>query len=854
MRTLKKTLCLVLCLAMMVGLCAVSASAAKKLEDYPDKADIKHEEAVAVMSALEVLQGDEGGFRPGDTLTRAEGAKIVTAILNVKPTGRSTFTDMASAEWAQPYVAYCEAAGILAGYGDGTFGPQDKLTGAAFAKMLLVALGYDATKEGLTGPTWEIGVAKLVNRTNLADKIDDFSYGEPITRDAAAQLGFNALLTPMVDYDGALTVDAAGNFTVKYKDIENRSYSFFMDADHNEAIFVDEDARATEGLELIENSFPKMKSYFADDKYGIPSRFWYNGDSRIDYKPTTGKQAAVGANALTDAIYTKMPTSAAVYKDAGLEAADDLLVYENGWPADVFEANKTKTTTFLPYAGATAYLIDGEIYVKYAYLAMVTKVTPATQTASKDREITMTVYNKAASTKNVVFATENFAVGDYVLVYPNEDIATTAAWVAADFNADDAIIDVLSGVETAAGKMTKVGIDKDKNANAFTIDSTKYSTAKAALAQMGISGNAVCIAGDDYKTSLDKDATVYLYNDYVLGIKSQAVPLADYVFVIGHTHVAGDEFGATAYNKVGYVKMDGTTASVNISELAATHEAYDGTADKAPKLGWYEPPTAAGARYTIGAPKTVNGELDNTTGAEALVMLNSAKPGAGGLKANDKTVYIVRNDKGAFNVYTGLSKAPSISVKAGKTLPIYGLNDVFGNTAAIFIDLYTDTTLAEVTSDESTVIYLLGAAGSEWKDGANTIYGYNAIVDGKVEEIGVVNNKDYAAGLKIPFVNAKGQYSKLDAAVGAKYFTAAKADITYKDGTLSAYYVDPDTNLGVTKVMAVNSNAVVYVYENRTLTTTTADQIADRYGDIGVIYTSGEVQKAATIYFVPKTK
>ena len=34
--------------------------------------------------------------------------------------------------------------GILAGTGNGNFDPEGELTGLAFAKMMLVALGYDA--------------------------------------------------------------------------------------------------------------------------------------------------------------------------------------------------------------------------------------------------------------------------------------------------------------------------------------------------------------------------------------------------------------------------------------------------------------------------------------------------------------------------------------------------------------------------------------------------------------------------------------------------------------------------------------------------------------------------------------
>ncbi len=139
MKTLKKTLCLVLALVMVFGLCAVSASA--KLE-YTDNDDIEYKEAVDVMSGIGILAGDARGFRPADSITRAEAAKIIAYIMignsgqaDALKASSDPFSDVPASHWAAGYISYCATSGIIAGMGDG-YHPNDNVTGLQFAKML----------------------------------------------------------------------------------------------------------------------------------------------------------------------------------------------------------------------------------------------------------------------------------------------------------------------------------------------------------------------------------------------------------------------------------------------------------------------------------------------------------------------------------------------------------------------------------------------------------------------------------------------------------------------------------------------------------------------------------------------
>ena len=172
---------------------------------FTDEADINdvNKEAVDTLVALGVIDGYlDGTFRPDDTVTRAEMAKMIYIIR----TGRSdasaynddatTFTDIGD-HWARGYIKYCNSLGIIAGHSATRFAPDATVTTQEAAKMLLVTLGYNAERAGLVGAGWG-------NKTNaLADEnglLKDVNCGttQGMPRQYAAQLINNAVFAPTV--------------------------------------------------------------------------------------------------------------------------------------------------------------------------------------------------------------------------------------------------------------------------------------------------------------------------------------------------------------------------------------------------------------------------------------------------------------------------------------------------------------------------------------------------------------------------------------------------------------------------------------------------------------------------------
>ena len=213
MRNLKRTLSLALASVMLVGMMSVGASAVNA-SDFTDADEIVNKDAVSTMTALGIINGKEDGsyFDPTGNVTRAEMAKMlcvainggVDPVLGVKDT--PTFTDI-KGTWAESYIEYCAANGIIAGRGNNKFDPTGTVSATEAAKMLLGVLGYSAEKSGLVGNDWAINTNVLANQNGLYKKLSNLNANTLLTRDNAAQMIYNALDADMVE------LNAAGNYT-----------------------------------------------------------------------------------------------------------------------------------------------------------------------------------------------------------------------------------------------------------------------------------------------------------------------------------------------------------------------------------------------------------------------------------------------------------------------------------------------------------------------------------------------------------------------------------------------------------------------------------------------------------------
>ena len=637
---MKKLLALVLALVMSMSLVTISNAA------FKDADKISNKEAVEVMNAIGVLVGDDkGNFNADANLTRAQAAKIICVMLLGKDAAdglnlKSTFSDASG--WAESYIAYCASQGIVAGVGDGKFDPNGKLTGYQFAKMLLVALGYKADVEGMTGTDWQVNVAKLALNADLAKGLE-ISLSKVLTRDEAAQMAFNTLKADMVEYKGGVNVSTSDGTSVVVDSTRSK-------VDGSASVNYNNATAGDRVMQFCEQYFPKLKSAVvtAGDDYGRPAVEWKYNSSSVGLYATV-KPVATWTTGIEDI------TEGDLYKELGFSANGTLNVYENGAANSTTAVKKGDSTKNLAaYKGATleAYDVndDGKadtLIVCFPYLAQVTKVTAATKTA--DRKVNLKVWDKGdnSTTSITGYETEAFEKDQYVLVYAKGKIDTNATKLAE-------IIEV-KAAEVVKGKADSVKLASGKN-SAVVLDGTKYTVGGAGLATMGLAAGKVV---NDSSFSYGDAYTLYTSNGYILGAegKNTAKDISDIVYVVKAPYAVSGEYGAESVKRVQVIKLDGTVEVLKFKQAGSSLAENAVTAGK-----FYKIAKDDGKYLFSNVVDTTSTALDNSTNYYGVNAINDASLT---MKADTKTVTI---DAVA-------SSGPSKAYVTNDTRTIYVKND-----------------------------------------------------------------------------------------------------------------------------------------------------------------------------------
>lgn len=173
-------------MALLLGLCATPARA--------DSTSLNETGILNTLAALEVMTGDTAGnLNLGSPVTRAEFTKMVVAASTAKDGAAqktfSPYSDVTNSHWAAGYIKTARDLGLINGYLDGTFRPNNNVTLAEAVTICLKNLGYTDSDFTAGYPQAQIS---LYYQLNLNDGLSATAE-DKLTRRQCAYLIYNML-------------------------------------------------------------------------------------------------------------------------------------------------------------------------------------------------------------------------------------------------------------------------------------------------------------------------------------------------------------------------------------------------------------------------------------------------------------------------------------------------------------------------------------------------------------------------------------------------------------------------------------------------------------------------------------
>ena len=458
MRNLKKILALVLALVMVIGMMSI-ASAATPGTGFADDAEItKYDEAVQILEALGIYKGDgEGNFEYNEPITRAETAALIYRIVHDEKyvgiyADYNKFDDVASNAWYAGYVNYCANGEFIVGDGNGSFNPNDYVTGYQVLAIVLRLVGYDREGE-FQGAGWEVRTARKAKELGITSTIVDGTLGANATRGMVAALIYRSIAqTSTVDWS-LLTSYTANNETLAHE-------YFGLRGTEDAIVAGDKGFTADDYKAMVGNADAEAEVSY----YGEPVSYWYtknytnlDGDTAKDtivirYNPVKSYSTAVSGAALYT-LFAAYDTNKDKSVDDNFASSNFYVDGGNGTSVEMKYGN----SAFVGGNGAATdvFVVEGDVYV-------VTKNTYVAEIVTAYNALTGYVNLNGTAVYDAYALTKGMAVGTKVLYNKYNDGQT----------------DDITTYHKANSQVVTVGSTYDNgeiNTSYFKAGSTKYN-------------------------------------------------------------------------------------------------------------------------------------------------------------------------------------------------------------------------------------------------------------------------------------------------------------------------------------------------------------------------------------------
>ncbi len=220
-----KLMSMVLALAFILSaILPISASAAISFSDLPS--DHTYYKAITNLAAEGIINGfEDGSYKPEEAVTRAQFTKIICYALYVgdmthSEDARNVFSDVAPDHWAINNIITAKNMKIINGFDDGTFKPDQTVLYEQAVKMAACAIGYPESRAKSEGG-YPNAYLNFAKKQGMIKNVAGVE-GEPLTRAKVAQLIDNMRNTKRIDSETGEQGESLREETTTSSSVEGR--------------------------------------------------------------------------------------------------------------------------------------------------------------------------------------------------------------------------------------------------------------------------------------------------------------------------------------------------------------------------------------------------------------------------------------------------------------------------------------------------------------------------------------------------------------------------------------------------------------------------------------------------------
>lgn len=327
------------------------------LDGFSDTIDTKYERAANFLSQLGIITGyEDGTFRPEQEITRAEFAALAVRALaladEAKQLASAPFDDTGS-HWSAGNIAIGVQKGIINGYGDGNFGPDDTVTYEQAVKMLVAMLGYDSEAAAAGG--YPDGYMKVAGETGVTVMQDAKGNPAPMNitdnkapRGVVAQLILNAL-----------RVSTSENGSITNRTLLSENFEAAMDTLRFDSVKAFADTILTYGRDTYGSVHSPLLTSGIDVYTYEPAAWVFEGDVWIPNNLSSQQNLTRTMVSLTnltgDQKYKKVMEDQLNYYFENLSDSNGLMYHGAHWWQDILSDDQRGEIKVLEYKSVYPY-------------------------------------------------------------------------------------------------------------------------------------------------------------------------------------------------------------------------------------------------------------------------------------------------------------------------------------------------------------------------------------------------------------------------------------------------------------------------------------------------------------------